>query len=242
MINRRQFDLLSERYFECLLGDFPSLLWMIGQPPLIAALIILRWKSWQATETLYFVMALSVLWFGCINACGEIAKERAVYRRERLLGLDPFPYLASKGKILCLFGLLETGVFLFMLHRWLDLDLSLLPAFAALVLSYFAGMSLGLFLSRWCRTLRRAILSVPVAIIPQIVFSKFVLPEDSLKGAASKFEKAMPVKWGFEALRNARSGQIDWNAFLKSSAILTAIAFAFLILTLLHLWAVSEEE
>lgn len=241
MFNRRQYSILSERYFETLLGDFTALLWMVGQAPIIAGLIILRWKSWQATETLYFVIALSVLWFGCINACREIAKESAIFKRELLFGLSIGAYLASKVKILSLVGLMEVALFFFALNHYLVLELSLLPAFAALFLAYISGMSLGLMLSRWCRTVNKAVISVPIAIIPQIVFSKFVLPTDTLKGAAATIEKLMIARWGFEALNACKKGEILFGTYFKSMSVLVLLGFAFLLLTLFHLWFVKED-
>jgi hypothetical protein len=241
MFNRRQYTLLSERYFDCLLGDIATLGWMIGQAPLIAALIILRWKSWQATETLYFVTALSAVWFGCINACREIAKERAIYRRERLYGLDNGAYLASKVKILSIVGLVEIFLFAFLIQKYVSTDLVSLPAFVTLFGLYFSGMALGLLLSRWCGTPARAVVAVPIVIIPQIVFSKFVMPSDTLKGVAVKIEKLMVAKWGFEALNACRRGEFGWGDYLISMGMLLGLGVLFLALTWFHLWFAGEE-
>jgi len=242
VFNKRQYSILSERYFETLLGDFSALLWMVGQAPLIAGLIILRWKSWQATETLYFVIALSTVWFGCINACREIAKEKSIYLRERLFGLNTGAYLASKIKILSLIGLVEIFLFYFLINRYLDTDLNLVLSFLAIFGLYFSGMSLGLMLSRFCGSVAKAVISVPIAIIPQIVFSKFVLPENTLKGVALKIEKLMVVKWGFEALKVCKKGEIVYGDYFTSMLILIGLGLLFLLLTLFHLWFAGEES
>ncbi len=239
--DRRQYAILSERYFEILMGDFSSLIWMVGQGPLIAGLVILRWRSWQATETMYFVIALSAVWFGCINACREIARESAIYRRERLFGINIPAYLASKIKILSILGLVEIALFYFLIHRYLDTDLVLFPAFVALFALYFSGMNLGLLLSRWCGSAGRAVVAVPIVIIPQIVFSKFVMPENTLKGAALKVEKLMVVKWGFEALKSVQKGETAYGDYFFSLLILALLTLLFIALTLFHLWFVPDE-
>ena len=241
MFNKRQYAILAERYFETLLGDFSALIWMVGQAPLVAGLIILRWKSWPATETLYFVIALSAVWFGCINACREIAKESSIYKRERLYGLNSAAYLASKVKILGMIGLLEIGLFYFLINRYLDLDLAIVLAFISIFGSYLSGVGLGLMLSRWCGTVSKAVVSVPIAIIPQIVFSKFVMPENTLKGIALKIEKLMTVKWGFEALKVCRKGEIVYGDYILSMLILTGLGLLFLLLTQFHLWFAGDE-
>lgn len=240
MLDRRQYQILSERYLESLAGDLPSLIWMVGQAPLIAGVVILRWRSWQATDTLYFVLALSAVWFGCSNACREIAKERAIYRRERLFGLDAAAYLAAKVKILTLVGLVEIFLFYILIARYLDTDLSAFPAFITLCGLYFSGMSLGLLLSRWCGTVNRAVVAVPIVIIPQIVFSRFVLPENAMTGAALAVEKLMVVKWGFEALTHCRRGEFASADYLSAMGILLALGFGFLLLTLFHLWFAGD--
>lgn len=241
MFDKRQFSILSERYFECLLGDFKRLAWMIGLGPLVAVPVILRWKSWQATESLYFVMALSAVFFGCINGCGEIAKESAIYKRERLFGLNIGAYLASKVKILSLIGLVEIGIFYFLLARYISTDLAAVPAFLALFLSYFSGMTMGLMLSRWCGAPLKAVISVPLVIIPQIVFSKFVLPANTLKGAGVKIEKLMVAKWGFEALNHCKKGEFIAGDWLFSAAVLIGLSLIFLALALFHLWFLGED-
>ncbi|OVE73606.1 hypothetical protein BVX93_01225 [bacterium B13(2017)] len=241
MFNKRQYNILSERYFECLLGDFGAFLWMLGQAPLIALVIILRWKSWQATESLYFVMSLSCVWFGCINACREIAKEKTIYKRERLFGLSINAYLASKIKILCIIGLIEIGIFYLLLKHYLHLDLQSFLAFVTLFGLYFSGLCLGLMLSRWCGTVAKAVVSVPIAIIPQIVFSKFVLPENSLKGIAIKIEKLMVVKWGFEALNNCKKAEVVFKDYSINMLYLMGLAILFIFITLIHLWMVDDD-
>ncbi len=241
MFDKRQYDILSERYFEALAGDFPALAWMVGQAPLVAGLIILRWRTLAPTETLYFVIALSAVWFGCINACREIAREKSIFLRERLFGLNLPAYLASKVKILSLVGLIEIGLFYFLIDRYLAVDLVLFMAVAALFGLYFGGMSLGLMLSRWCGTVNKAVIAVPLAIIPQIVFSKFVLPEDTLTGAALALEKLMVVKWGFESLTHSKKGEAALGDFTVAIAALLLLALVFLLLTLFHLFFTEDE-
>jgi len=235
VFNGRQFSILSERYFECLLGDASSFVWMIGQAPIIAFLIILRWKSYQATDTLYFVMVLSVIWFGCINACREIARERSIVKREQLYGLNMPAYLFSKVKVLSIVGLIEITLFYFILRYNLSLNVSGALAYIALFFMYFSGMSLGLLLSEFCGSVSKAVISVPVAILPQIVFSQFVLPSSTLKGVAKTIEKLMVAKWGFKAMSASVKGNIVFGEYSSSLLVLTGLGVLFLLLTLVHL-------
>lgn len=236
----RQFSILSDRYLECLIGDFSSFLWMLVQPVVIAGLIILRWKSYQSTETLHFVLSLSAVWFGCSNACREIAKEIPIYKQDRLLGMNISAYLASKIKILTLVGVVELGLFFFILNKFLALSLFIPLAFFSLFGLYFSGMTLGLMLSRWCGSVSKAVVSVPIALLPQIIFSKFVLPASTLKGFALKIEKCMVVKWGFEAMNNCATGNTHLGKYIFDMVVLLSLGVIFIILTLIHFFLFDE--
>ncbi len=167
-------------------------------------------------------------------------KERNIFKRESLFGLNIGAYLLSKVKILGLVGLVEIGLFFGCIHVFLDLDLSPVLSFIALCGLYFSGMSLGLMLSRWCVNVQKAVIAVPIVIIPQIVFSKFVLPENTLKGLALSIEKMMVVKWGFEAMTASVSGKVVLEDFFSSMIVLILLGFLFLLLTLFHLWFVKD--
>ena len=45
---------------------------------------------------LSFMLVISAVWFGCLNAAREIVKELPIYARERSVNLAVGPYLARK--------------------------------------------------------------------------------------------------------------------------------------------------
>ena len=66
-----------------------------------------------------FKLVISAIWLGCITTCQDLVKERAIYRRERLAGLSPHAYLASKaGVALALIAVAE--LMYFWKHGWFD--------------------------------------------------------------------------------------------------------------------------
>jgi len=235
MFNKHQYNILSERYFETLLGSIYTLIIMLGQAPLIAFCVILKFGSTQATETLYFIMALSCLWFGCINSCMEIAKEKNILKREKLFGLDLKAYLLSKIKVLSIVGLIEVFLYIFLLDKNIDTNLNIIFSFVALFLLYMAGMSLGLFLSEWMRNTTYAVISVPIVLIPQIVFSKFTLSENLSQGVVKKIESLMFVKWGLIALNNSKSNEFIFNNYMQAIGVIFLLIVFFIFLTYIHL-------
>jgi ABC transport system ATP-binding/permease protein len=87
---------------------------LLAQAPVIACLVVLVYGKQVSQEpdaghwvevngalgSTLFLMALAALWFGCSNSVREIVGEKAVYRRERMVGLGIVPYVASKFAVL----------------------------------------------------------------------------------------------------------------------------------------------
>ncbi len=81
-LNFRQSGILADRYFDILLGDLRNTVLLLLQSPIIAGLIVLVWRNVeQATDTMYFALALTSIWFGCTNASRAIVKKQAIFLR-----------------------------------------------------------------------------------------------------------------------------------------------------------------
>jgi hypothetical protein len=103
-----------------LASDKFNLLILFGQAPIIALLTYVVVGAKAPRDFIYFVLALVSLWFGTSVAAREIIRERAVYKRERMVNLRLLPYVGSKILILMLivglqcfllFGTLEDSRF-----------------------------------------------------------------------------------------------------------------------------------
>jgi len=99
----RQLGVLARRYFETLTRDARNATLLVAQAPLIAVLIGLSLLYGESDiaytkpkNTILFLLALTAVWFGCSNAVRELVKERAIYLRERMVGLGVLPYILSK--------------------------------------------------------------------------------------------------------------------------------------------------
>lgn len=187
----RQLAVLTVRYLDLLLLDRKNLFILLLQAPVIAYLMTLvarsdalvgrRADSFDA-KTVLFMLSTVAVWFGIINAAREIAKESAVLRRERLAGLRVGAYVLSKVLVLSLLVAVQSAATLAvlgsdvrfpamgaMMEGWWEL-------FVTTGLTSLAGLSLGLAISAWARTPDRAISMVPLALIPQILFSGVLFP------------------------------------------------------------------
>ncbi len=196
--------ILLKRQWAILTSDIKNFLILFGQPLVIGAL-----ASWVTNETslCLFFAYLSALWFGCSNSAQEIVKEIAIYRRERMVGLGQHSYLLSKflliGSLtalqsLILYFIVQVGHYAFhdvqpndvKAHEFL-MGLPLWQA-GALVGTSLAAVGIGLGISAMSKTAMQAVMIVPLALIPQILFSGLVVKASEMKPSAYVITQIVP--------------------------------------------------
>jgi hypothetical protein len=201
----RQWATLARRYMEVLGRDRLNLLILFGQAPIIALFTYLVMSPKDPRDFPFFLLALVAIWFGTSVASREIVKERPVYRRERMVNLGLWPYLASKltvllmivtAQCLLLFGTLKllhlAGLFSFP-GLWGGL-----PQLLVMILTGMVGIALGLLVSAVVKTSEMATSIVPLILIPQILFSGLVgVPSGVSRGVGA----VMPAVWSFDAMK-----------------------------------------
>jgi ABC-type multidrug transport system ATPase subunit len=201
----RQWATLSRRYLEVLSADKFNLLILFGQAPIIALLTCLVVGPKAPRDFIYFILALVSLWFGTSVSAREIIRERAVYKRERMVNLRLLPYVGSKIFILLLIVGLQC-LLLFATLKFLDLIglISIPGSFGGLgqllvmILTGFVGLALGLFVSAIVKTSEMATSLVPLILIPQILFSGLVgIPT----GMSKMVGAVMPATWSFDEMK-----------------------------------------
>src|SRR5258707_4819998 len=72
------------------------------------------------TYMLLFIVAITILWFGCNNAGREIVKEESIYLRERSVNLHIGPYLASKFLVLGIISAIQVLLLMLVLYGTLE--------------------------------------------------------------------------------------------------------------------------
>ncbi|MFZ9886350.1 MAG: ABC transporter permease [Myxococcota bacterium] len=228
---RRQSAVLSARYRDCLLGDWSTTLFLVLQAPFIGWLCTLVWGSVETdTPTLYFVLSLSAVWFGCINACREIVKERAIVERERFFGLSMGAYVLSKARVLAGLSLAQVVLLQFSVEWKIGIRGPMVFQLLALFLGAVAGTGLGLIVSAMSSRQERAVGAVPLLLLPQILFSKFAIPEERFGDLVRFIEKAMPVRWSFEVFEECAATAPNWFSVVGALLFLAILALVFLML------------
>lgn len=217
----RQAGVLAARYRAAMVGDWPTVLLLVAQAPLIGWFCTVVWGSvGRDTPSLYFVMSLSAVWFGCINACREIVKERSILERERFFGLSLGAYVRSKLSVLAWLGLVQVVLMQGAIEWKIALHGNYLIETLAMWAASLTGTALGLLVSAVARTQERAVGAIPLLILPQILFSEFAIPRKNFGAAVEWIERLMPVKWAYKMFVECAAKQPSWGAVFGSLLVL----------------------
>jgi ABC-type multidrug transport system ATPase subunit/pSer/pThr/pTyr-binding forkhead associated (FHA) protein len=224
----RQFAVLTRRYSEIITKDPRNTLILLLQAPIVALFVALAVRTDQPdrgpTSTMFLIMSLSALWFGCSNAARELTKEARVYARERMVNLRVIPYVLSKFFVLQWLALLQVATMLtlvsflrsgyvltqppeictrFGIEACSRLILDGVPGeywlqLLNLYLTALNGIGLGLLVSALVSNSDKAMSLVPLLLIPQVLFSgSFGVPQadESIKRGAGY---VMALNWSLD--------------------------------------------
>lgn len=215
----RQLYLLAKREAILNFKDKPNLILLWLQAPIIALilgqlfptdLLSLQQKldshgkfPLMEAPTLLFMLVVSSLFFGSINSCRELVKERPIYIRERLLGVKPFVYLLSKLYILAAKGAFSVTVLVGGVSVLIPLYWSRAQFFQALLLcwaAYLGGVGLGLILSALLNNAEQAGTMVPVILILQLVLAGAFVKPEQMTSPISELSVVAVCRWSFAGL------------------------------------------
>jgi ABC transport system ATP-binding/permease protein len=178
---RRAFALpiLLARQWAVFASDWTNFLILLGQPLIIAGLVC--WVT-DERELIAFFAYLSTLWFGTNNAAQEIVKELAIYRRERLVGVGANPYLLSKFMFFTAATAAQAMVLYFAMNIFEGkVDGSMSLQILALLTTALAAVGIGSFISAISNSVMQAVMTVPLVLIPMIIFSGYVVKPTAMK-------------------------------------------------------------
>jgi ABC-type multidrug transport system ATPase subunit len=196
----RQWWVLSVRYLHQLWADRANFWIMALQAPLIGVVLSLlfdpkifaRSQTWSAGQypikdapTVLFLLVVSCIFFGSINACREIVKELPIFRRERLVNLNLLAYFFSKVGVLTLVGSVQALLLFIIISQRIDIGLASLELqltlLAFLMAAAAGGTLLGLLLSCLAGSAEQSSSLVSVLLILQLSLSgAFIKPEQML--------------------------------------------------------------
>ena len=209
----RQCATLTARTAETIARNRLTLAIMLGSPIMVVAMFAVLFRPGAFTPAtldpssivmIVFWIAFGAFFFGLTYGLLQICTERAVVRREHLVGLDLGAYVVSKLLVLLPFLLVVNVVMLGVL-RLLD---RLPPADTATYLSLgvtlaldgAAAVALGLLASAAVSNPSQATLTLPMLCFPAVLFSGAILPVNVMAPVGAAISTAMPDRWAFEAI------------------------------------------
>ena len=210
---RRQFSTLCRRYLAVIASDRGYLGILIALPILLAAISrIVPDPAGLAMDPttanlkarqLLLVIILGATLMGAASAVREIVKERAIYQRERSIGLSSAAYLWSKVVVLASVVTLQAVVLsvLALIGRKgaddpLVLGSSLLEIAIAVIVLTITSAMLGLVISAWVSNADKAMPMLVLMIMVQLVFSGGLVPLGGRPGL-EQVSYVVPARWGF---------------------------------------------
>jgi len=202
----RQWWILTSRYALTKMKDKGATVGLLAQAPVIGLILAAVFGDDDPFDLPIFLLIVVAIWFGCINAVTEIAKEKAIYARERMVFLQIVPYVMSKLTVLALLSLVQSVVLLFIMKVALDLEADFSKLLGIMFLCSLGGLALGLLLSAVRPTLASAMSILPIILTFQIVLGGAMqfLPDMDVMPKDIRIPQWVAQitisRWGYEAL------------------------------------------
>ncbi len=227
----QQLFILTQRYLKLVLEDKINLVLSLITAPIGIALINLAIREQEPliipaelepglaplALRVLFVFTSAALWVGLSTSLQEIVKESDIYLRERLVNLGLFSYLGSK--LLVLGGLAVIQSILMTIAILIgfespqsDLISWAIGAGITTFLTLFTCMSLGLMISAMVKNSTQANSSLPLLLIPQIIFSGVLF---DMEGAGQIISWLMLSSWSVRAF----SSIVNVNAMVPEAQV-----------------------
>jgi hypothetical protein len=224
-----QFFILTRRYMELILRDTKNTAILMAQAPLIALFTVLAVTGDRVeegpTSTVFLILGLAALWCGCSNAAREITKEAAIFKRERMVGQSVVAYVTSKFFVLSVLSFVQVLMLLVIVDGFAlrsgdnfesNFILGGVPGgfwlpLLNLQLTATAGVGIGLFISSVVNNSDKAMSIVPIALIPQVLFSG-AFGMTSAWSIQRAMGYVMPLNWSldlFKRIAACEQQQID---------------------------------
>jgi ABC-type multidrug transport system ATPase subunit/pSer/pThr/pTyr-binding forkhead associated (FHA) protein len=208
-----QFLTLSARYLDIMRRDKKTLLLLLAISPVLGLLDgvtskrdlfdPVRGSASKAVQMLFMASIIGIL-VGTITSVREIVKEDAIYRREHMVSVRIFPYVASKVAVGSIFALYSAVVLYLFKIGFVDFGhlgpISHAELLFSFVLVTFSGLMWGLLVSAIAPTEDRAMLLVILVLVPQFIFAGGMDPVSELGVAGTIFGAVTSSRWALGAM------------------------------------------
>lgn len=210
----RQFQILSARNLKIIFQDKVTLGLMLALAPLLGLMNFI-WGddlfdpvTGKAAKILvvWFMSAIIAILVGSLSSVREIVKEADIYKRERAVNLQIFPYILSKLWVGVVLAIYQGSVMLFFI---ILLTKPIVPGVSGyvgllvtMILGILAGYMTGLMVSAGVPNQNAALIVVIAVLVPQFMFTGVLLPLKQIPGG-EVISIIIPARWTFEGFVRA---------------------------------------
>jgi ABC-type multidrug transport system ATPase subunit len=208
-----QWRVLTRRALETFVRNPLTLAILLGSPVLVVGMFAVLFRpgafdfhdpSPSSMVMIGFWIVFAAFFFGLTYGLLQICTERTIVRRERLVGLRPGAYVASKVTVLVPFLLAVIVAMLSVLRLLNRLPARSLATYASITLGLLlcavAALGLGLLTSASVGNVAQATLALPMLCFPAVLFAGAILPVHLMAKAGAAISVIMPSRWAFEAI------------------------------------------
>ena len=208
---------LTSRYLNVFLRDRVNLAILLLQAPVLAVslLLLFRRDLFAAADSggaplvatqLVFLLAMITIWLGAVDASREIVKERAIFARERAMGVTIGPYLVSKVAVLFSLILVQAAILIVLTAILRPLHESFgtyLEVYGIVAAAGFVAVGMGLLISCVAGNEDQATALAPIAMTAQLFFSGGIVTVKSMTGFMAAISTTAFGRWTFQGMGTA---------------------------------------
>jgi ABC transport system ATP-binding/permease protein len=205
---------LTSRYVNVFLRDRINLAILLLQAPVLGVSLLLLFQRdlfapadeggtpLVATQ-LVFLLAMITIWLGAVDASREIVKEKAIFARERAMGVGIGPYLVSKMAVLFSLILVQAAILIVLtaiLRPFHEPFSTYLEVFGIVCAAGFVSVGMGLLISCVAQNEDQATALAPIAMTAQLFFSGGIVTVKSMTGFMAAVSTTAFGRWTFQGM------------------------------------------
>lgn len=214
----KQFSIFFNRDVKSKLANTQYLLINLLEAPLLAFTLSFFVKFFNGKDGSYsyaenenipqfiFVSVIVAIFMGLTLAAEEIIKDRVNLKREAFLNLSRFSYLFSKLQVMFIISALQTLLFVWIGNSVLEIKGLFLEYWIVLFSAACCSNVVGLIISSTLNSVKVIYISIPILVIPQLLFSGVIVKYTKLNPMFAHPTEVpwigdlMLSKWAYEAL------------------------------------------
>ncbi len=169
----------------------------------------------QSQKLLYltFIMILSFIWIGMTNSVKDVVIERQIFLREHRYTLKIYNYVTSKFLTLIVISTFQIITFLLVLFLFIPpLPADIWTIFLILLLTALVSGGIGLIISSLASTIEFAIFTLPLILIPQIIFAGIFKHIGAMNDFLRYISDLTVSRWSLESMVNLISKSVDFES------------------------------